>query len=482
MSELMNRILASLLALSACAHAAPPHVEFNGASLEVRRLFAPASGEADWSDKVFLATAEDDGAWTAKVPGATAAHAAKGVTVTSADEATGKSDGRLGFDHPEGLVILLVQRPDPSPPDGSTVFDALDETDAARTMRLQELLDAAPPGGTVAVAPGAHRVGTIFLRPGVRLHLTRGAVLTASPDTLLYPELPNFGGMNRALIVAIEAHGASITGPGVIDGQGHRFRRNTTETRHPGTRLIAARDTKVLTIEDAVLIDSFAWAGHFQNCDNLTIRRASVINEINHPGWSPKGAHIVWNNADGLNPDGCRGVLFEDLLIHAGDDCVAVKSMDPALAPSDVTVRRSVLWTPVAALKVGTESRGETMRDIHFEDIHIARCGRAFALDIFDRARASDITFRDITVARADQGLLFRAGKRKADQPTAGSLDGVRIENIRFTDPMPNSAFETPHVESQIGRVEIRNWSPATNAASVLMQGTDRVRELVFEP
>jgi polygalacturonase len=216
------------------------------------------------------------------------------------------------------------------------------------------------------------------------------------------------------------------------------------------------------------------------------VRDVVVINEINQPGWHPKGAHVVWNNADGLNPDGCRRVVFEDLFLHTGDDAVAVKSMDPALNVSDVTVRRAIIWTPVAALKVGTESRGNTMSNIRFEDIHIARCGRALALDIFDRAVASDIVFRNLTIARAGQGLLFRAGKRSADQPGQGKIDGVLVENVSFHDSLPASAMETPLSEGGIGRVDLRNWSgpngPARDASSARITGTDLAGSFNIQP
>ena len=488
----MKMPLLFIIALISVANASErPRATLNSQPLDVRRLFSPAPGEKEWSDRVFLAVGEVAEAWTLLAPDATSLHAAQPLRSAN-DNGTLRIDGntssRFGLEHPSGLLIVLLHPPEaPVPPDAIRFeSQSTGETDAARTARLQDLLDKASPGETIWIAPGEHTVGTLFLRPGVRLHLARAATLVASSDHALYPELPNFGGMNRAFIVAEEAHEASITGQGKIDALGHRFRRAQSTARHPGTRLLAARNTHGLLIEDTTLLDAYAWTGHFQNCVDLTVRRVAVINEINHPGWHPKGPHVTWNNADGLNPDGCRRVVFEDLLLHTGDDAVAVKAMNLENSVESIAVRRAVIWTPVAALKVGTESLCQSMQNIRFEDIHVARCGRTLALDIFDRAVASGIVFRNIQVLRAEQGFLFRAGKRSPSQMDAGRLDRVSVENIDFKGTMPASDFETPHVEELIERVEIRDWKhngiKVADAESARIRGSARVKELLFTP
>lgn len=487
MNMLLRLLLFAVAAPFACA-ASPFSPVLDGKPLATERLFAPLPGEVEWSDNVSLARAEVSGSWTLTIPDAAGAILHPPQSSTTRDDAlvvTGNNPARFGIELPDRRLLVFIDPPSaPNPTDAKSLPPSAASAPHA-TAALQALLDAAKPSETVLVPPGRFTIGTIFLRPGVCLHLARGATLVASLDASLYPELPNFGGMKHALVVARSAHGASLTGSGEIDAQGHRFRRTQTTSRHPGIRLLAALDTRDLTVEDVTLRDAYAWTGHFQNCQKLRVRSVAVLAEINFPGWNGRGAHVTWNNADGLNPDGCRDVLFEDLFLHTGDDGVAVKNMDAKNRVETVTVRRAVIWTPVAALKIGTESRGETMRGIHFENIYVAHAGRAMALDIFDCALASDITFRDITVARCEQGLTVRAGKRAADQTAAGRLADLTLENIRFLTPgFPPAYLETPHSTEPLGRINVRGWSaagrPAADAAKANFRKLESAPELLW--
>ena len=477
-----------MLALGAAfaVSSADLQLQLDGTPIPATRLFPPPEGGSEWSDTVLMARGQIDGPWeiALKPSGPATLHPPFASTEQQGIlRIRGNGPARFGVEMPTQRLLVFLDPPEPPPPANAKQLTA-SAHDA--TAALQALLDTAPPGGTVLVPPGRFTIGTIFLRPGVRLHLARGACLVASLDPGRYPELPNFGGMKYALLVAREAHGASLTGQGVIDAQGHRLRRMLTTGRHPGTRLLAAIDTRGLSLEGITLLDAFAWTGHFQNCEDLTVRNVAAVTEINTPGWNGKGAHHTWNNADGLNPDGCRNLLFEDLFLHTGDDAVAVKNMDAKNRVEQVTVRGAVIWTPVAALKVGTESRGESMRDLTFESIHVARAGRVLALDIFDTATASNIRFRNITIDRCDQSLLFRAGKRTAAQTSVGRIQGVSLEGIRFLrDTFPPGQFETPHTAEPLGLISVSGWSAGDHSAPTPaaggLRGLDRAPDLRWE-
>ena len=455
---------------------------FNGKPLPAEQLFEPLPGETEWSDNVSLARSETSGPWTLTVTHAAGASLHPPQTTTTREGTlivTGRGPARFGIELPDRRMLVFLDPPAALPPATAKILPSSAAATPDATDALQSLLDSASPGEIVLVPSGRFTISTIFLRPGVRLHLAAGATLLANLDPSRYPELLDFGGMKHALIVARAAHGASLTGPGEIDAQGHRFRRTQNTSRHPNLRLLAAMDSRDLTIEDVTLRDAFAWTGHFQNCQNLRIRRVAAIAEINFPGWNKNGAHITWNNADGLNPDGCRDALLEDLFLHTGDDAIAVKNMDANNRVENVTVRRAVIWTPVAALKLGTESRGDTMRHILFENIYIARSARAMALDIYDSALASDITFRNITIARCEQGLTLRSGKRTADQTGTGRTAAVTFENICFLTPdFPTSYLETPKASHTIGQLTVRNWNAAARTAATPSEGNLKNPEL----
>lgn len=77
------------------------------------------------------------------------------------------------------------------------IFQAADyglKNDSTRlsTAALQKAIDEChrSGGGTVEVAPGYYRIGAIYLKSNVNLHLNQGTTLIASEDIDLYPEMP----------------------------------------------------------------------------------------------------------------------------------------------------------------------------------------------------------------------------------------------------------------------------------------------------
>lgn len=80
-------------------------------------------------------------------------------------------------------------------PEGK-IFQAADyglKNDSTRlgTAALQKAIDEChrSGGGTVEVAPGYYRIGAIYLKSNVNLHLSQGTMLIASEDIDLYPEM-----------------------------------------------------------------------------------------------------------------------------------------------------------------------------------------------------------------------------------------------------------------------------------------------------
>ena len=95
------------------------------------------------------------------------------------------------------------------------------------TAALQGEIDrlAAAGGGTLTVGAGVHRTGALFFRPGVNLHLEKGAVLLGSDAAADYPiRETRLGGRTfdyyPAMLNADRCDGFRITGEGVVDGHG----------------------------------------------------------------------------------------------------------------------------------------------------------------------------------------------------------------------------------------------------------------------
>lgn len=83
--------------------------------------------------------------------------------------------------------------------------------------------------GTVEVAPGYYRIGAIYLKSNVNLHLNQGTTLIASEDIDLYPEMRSrVAGIEMvwpsAVINITDAENAAISGAGTLDCRGKILR------------------------------------------------------------------------------------------------------------------------------------------------------------------------------------------------------------------------------------------------------------------
>ena len=306
-------------------------------------------------------------------------------------------------------------------------------------------------GGVLVFGPGLYLTGTVVLRSNVTLYLHAGAVLQATDDPAAFPvepedainrELPPslIPGARRRLILGECVRGAAILGRGVICGDGSAMRRKYHQPRL-STNLVRLVNCTDVTIEGVVLRDSEFWSVHVLHCRDVAFRWVKWLNEIPPRGWDAfrrPGSESVWNNADGLNPDSSQGVLAEDCFFHTGDDCVPVKNTSTWLGKladvRDVVVRRCVMITPVTALKLGTETLGEAMENIIFEDIEIVACSRALAIDLKDGVSVRGVVFRRVRVHRCNRPFDFWILTRedRAGQERFSRLSGVRLENVDF--------------------------------------------------
>lgn len=227
-------------------------------------------------------------------------------------------------------------------------------------------------GGRVLVPDGTFLTGPIRLRSRVELHLQPGAVVVFSRNFDDYPlVLTDYEGEPTVRCVSpISGDGlsdVSITGEGVIDGNGDAWRpvkrfkmtdeqwaellrrggvvderdiwwptaaalagqKLVAELQRRGDRQVEhyrpARDflrpnLVKLTRCRRVLLDgptfrnSAAWNVHLLLCKNAVVRNVRILN----PWYS--------SNGDGLDLDACRNVLVEQSHFDCGDDAICIKS------------------------------------------------------------------------------------------------------------------------------------------------------------
>ena len=226
-------------------------------------------------------------------------------------------------------------------------------------------------GGRLLVPDGIWFTGPIGLQSHIELHLAPNAIIVFSTDQDLYPIIDtNFEGLDvRRCLSPIHAEGATdvaITGSGIIDGNGDAWRevkrrkvgddqwkaivkkggvladdgsswfpdegykkaRATAGTlNYPDPSLdeneiktflrpvlVSLRECERVLLEGVTFQNSPAWNIHPLWCKDLTIKNITVRN----PHYSANG--------DGIDIDGCDGVLLYGSSFDVGDDAICIKS------------------------------------------------------------------------------------------------------------------------------------------------------------
>ena len=322
-------------------------------------------------------------------------------------------------------------------------------------------------GGTLRLGPGIYEVTTIRLCDWTTLWLEQGAVLRADLDPDSYPladpetvyrKLPPslVPGAMRRVVEADHVTGASVRGRGVIDGRGSEIRRRTMASGRPLINLVYAVGCKDLVFEGVTLLDSEFWNTHLILCEDTRFSFVKIINEIPPRGWAANlgtgPAKWTWNNADGINPDSSQRVIVENCLLHTGDDCLPVKNTGTykniLRDVRDITCRRCVMATPVTAMKIGTETRGDSIERILFENNLVVSCGRAIGIELKDGAIARDVVFRNIRVRECNRPFDFQILRRQ-DEPTQkvfSKLESAVVEHLVIDRHAVEGAWSTSQV------------------------------------
>jgi len=214
---------------------------------------------------------------------------------------------------------------------------------ALDTAAIQKAVEAcaARGGDKVLIPPGRYLTGPIFLRSCVQVEIEAGAVLLSSTNFNDYPVIDGrWEGIERkihaSLLTGRGLHHVSITGRGVIDGQGApwwdaclktlalrqklqikgREPENPPEAplRWPRPRLVNLYNCTNVLLRDLTIQNSPSWQVHPVYCENVTLDNLTIL----APSGSP--------NTDAVDPDSCRNVRISNCHFDVGDDCIVIKS------------------------------------------------------------------------------------------------------------------------------------------------------------
>ncbi|MEM6379416.1 MAG: glycosyl hydrolase family 28 protein [Bacteroidota bacterium] len=353
-----------------------------------------------------------------------------------------------------------------------TEYGAVSDGNTINTEAIQSAIDAVfkKGGGKVIVPAGEFLSGTLFMKDKVELHLQEGAVLKGSPYLKDYPkiELTTIRSYTeryskKAFIYAEGAQQIAITGLGKINGNSSapEFKNVDDMSNKPlGVKFVSCKALEVIdvTIEQAGL-----WLQHYLNCEDLTIRGVKAFNHDNFTN-------------DGIDIDGSRNVLIEDVYIDTHDDALVFKSTGPAIC-ENIKVRNCTLRSHCHSLKFGTETTGG-FKDIDIEDIIIKPSEKphykikkmwpvnsGMALELTDGGIMENIRISNVKADSVYGPIFVKLGNRarlhKDDAPTPapGKIKDIYLSDIEITNALKFSSSITGFPGHEIENVNLKNIS-----------------------
>ncbi len=327
-------------------------------------------------------------------------------------------------------------------------FGAIPDGKTLNTARIQSAIDAACEngGGRVVVPAGCFLSGSIVMKSGVELHLLEDAVLLGSSDPEHYIKLNRW----KALVMADSQNNISITGRGVIDGQGRRLALHIDSLFYAGRidsayynfvemrpshyirpQLIEFVNCKNIQVRNVTLKNAACWVQTHDRCENIIID--SVRTE----------SDAYWNN-DGIDIQDCKNVRITNCFVNSADDGICLKSQSAEHYCDGIYIANCTVRSSASAIKFGSVSHGG-FKNVTIENIKVFDTFRsAVAIECVDGGFLENVLVDNIQAVNTGNAIFIRLGKRTQTRP-AGLLKNVTIKNMKV-----DVAFERPDYAYEI--------------------------------
>jgi hypothetical protein len=302
---------------------------------------------------------------------------------------------------------------------------------------IQSLIDkvSAAGGGRVIIPAGNFMTGSIALKSNVDLHVELGAVLLGAHSITEYKK----PGSNKALVSADGQENISISGEGIIDGQGQELILNTFQllrsgelkddsiwlVKRPGAgraKVLLFTHCKNIKVTDITLKNATDWVQDYRECNGVTIHHITVQSTA------------YWNN-DGLDITDSKNVRITNCNINASDDALCFKSENPKGSCENVFVDSCTLRSSANGLKFGTANAGGfrnfTIRNLTIFDTYRS----AIALESVDGGFMDHIDIRNVVAKNTGNAIFIRRGRRNKTGEVS-TLTGIYIANVKVETPL----------------------------------------------
>ena len=331
-------------------------------------------------------------------------------------------------------------------------FGAVTDGSALNTVAFEKAISALNKqgGGRLIVPEGLYLTGPISLKDCIDLHLEKGAVILFSPDKTLYLK----DGSVKPGISVSKRHDVSISGQGIIDGNG-AFWRPVKRGKVSDTEWKVFQKMGGELMQEGQLWYPFNLTGYeniaadaqtqermrthlvrFTDCERVSVTGVTLQN-------APK-FHLVpsrckdvtiegvtvrcpWNaqNGDGIDLMQCERVVVRNCTVDVGDDGICLKGGN------------------------GTKSlKDGPCKDILIEYNTVYHAHGGFVIGSEFCAGMENITVRHNVFSGTDTGLRFKSAPERG-----GITRNIRISNIVMNDIRDEAiVFETSYADRPAGQ------------------------------
>ncbi len=313
------------------------------------------------------------------------------------------------------------------------------------TAAIQKAIDAAAKvrGSVVVLKPGVYLTGSLFLKSGMRLRVDDGVEIRGAQDLNAYPMMATrVAGIEMkwpaALINVYEQTDVSISGKGVVDGDGKVFWDSYRELRVAygplkirwaadydcrRPRLIQIYKSANVKVQGLTLKRSGFWTVHICYSNKVTVDGITIRNNIGGMGPS----------TDGVDIDSSSRVVVMHCDISGNDDAICLKSGRDAdglrvnRPTENVLIHDNTIRHGAAAITFGSETSGG-IRNVTAYNLHVVP-------DTGGRA--------------VSDGILF-----KSTHTRGGTIEKVNIHDVDVKGVSAAVAIEL-------------NWNPSYSNAQI---------------
>ena len=329
-------------------------------------------------------------------------------------------------------------------------YGAIADGKTLNTKAIQAAIDAAnsSKGGKVIFPKGRFLTGSIEMKSDVNIYLEEGAVLLGSTNPDDYKAMETEGrpispkgddNSQMALILAYNTNNISLSGKGLIDGQGRALALNIDSLCHLGMikdpnydkgnlrpsetvrpKLFRFSQCRNVKIFDLIIKNGACWGLSFELCSNLILTHIALTNRA------------YWNN-DGMDITDCHNVRITKCDVNSADDGICLKSYYPGHFNDSIYIADCTIRSSASAIKFGTASYGG-FKNVTIKNIKIFDTFRsAIALESVDGGVIENINIQNINAVNTGNAIFIRLGHR--DGKTPGVVKNILIKDVKVQVP-----------------------------------------------